>query len=141
MADLNTLSLTGRLTRDPEVRTVPSGDAVCSFRIASNGVKEDDTIFIDVDVWGGQAEPCGQYLRQGSRVGVSGRLSVRDWVSKDGQSSGRAVECAGARVSFLETKAEAEAHGQAPAAQPATTPQDQPPPPEQKPLADDDIPF
>lgn len=142
MADLNTLSLTGRLTRDPELRTVPSGDHVATFRIASNGVGEDDTTFVDVDVWGKQGESAAQYLRQGARVAVAGRLRIRDWVSQDGQSSGRSVECAGARVFFLETKAESEARGAGAPAEAVTVPPEQGPPP-QAPLGsdDDDIPF
>jgi single-strand DNA-binding protein len=122
MADLNTLDLTGRLTRDPELRSTPSGQSVCNFRMAVNGVREDDTVFIDVDVWGAGAEAAATYLGKGSRVAVSGRLGVRDWTSQDGEPR-RSVECNSARVYFLESKAEREAASPAPA------------------TADEDIPF
>jgi single-strand DNA-binding protein len=148
MADLNTLSLTGRLTRDPDLRSTPAGDDVCNFRIAVNGVRDDDVVFVDVDVWGRSAPACGQYLSKGSRVAVAGRLGVRDWQSNEGESR-RSVECNNARVSFLETKAESQQHAQAAPVPPQQPPQMQQPPPPQQQMQpqqqrvpdDDDIPF
>jgi single-strand DNA-binding protein len=150
MADLNTLDLTGRLTRDPELRTTPAGKSVCNFRVACNGMRDEDTVFIDVDVWGDSAAACAQYLRQGSRVAVSGRLGIRDWQSQDGENR-RSVECNFARAYFLETKAESEQHGASAAVPPPATPTMPPPPgaPAQQAMpaqpagapADDDIPF
>lgn len=142
MADLNSLDMTGRLTRDPELRHTPGGDTVTNFRLACNGPRgDDDAVFVDVDVWGKQAEAVAQYLRQGSRVAVSGRLGVRDWTAEDG-SERRSVECNSARAYFLESKSEAAARGGAAAppdeGSPATgaQPAGSAPPPD-----DDDIPF
>lgn len=141
MADLNTLDMTGRLTRDPELRQTREGQSVCNFRVACNGVREEEVVFVDVDTWGPSAEACQQYLHKGSRVAVSGRLGVRDWIAQDGTER-RAVECNSARVYFLETKAEAESHQEAAAVSTASSqsPEAQaPPPPAGAP--DDDVPF
>jgi single-strand DNA-binding protein len=134
MADLNNMSFTGRLTRDPDLRETGSGKSVANFRVAVNGFKDDDATFLDVAAWGALGESCAKYLGKGSRVAVSGRLSTREYDRKDG-TEWLAVEVSARDVAFLDTKAESQSRqSQTPAqgdfqqAEPRTP-------------ADDDIPF
>jgi single-strand DNA-binding protein len=82
--------LVGNLTRDPEVRYIPSGTAVCDLGIAINERKkvgdhwEEETLFVDVTCWGRTAEICGKFLSKGSQVLISGKLKMDSWVDKDG---------------------------------------------------------
>jgi len=91
----NKVILVGNLTRDPEVRYTPQGTSVCNFGIAVNRkYKVDDVIkeevtFINVVVFGKQAETCGQYLSKGRTVLVEGRLQERRWETEDGQKRSR----------------------------------------------------
>lgn len=89
---INQLFLTGNLTRDPEVKDLPSGARVCNFRIAhsrkstdKNGNPHEETLFMGVQVFGKQATHCNQFLHKGSQVLVQGRLQQRDYQTKDGQ--------------------------------------------------------
>lgn len=89
--DLNRVTLLGRLTRDPELRTTPSGQQVATVGIATgrtwtdkNGVKQERTEFHNCVLWGRLAEIAAQYLNKGSQVYVEGRLQTRDWVGQDG---------------------------------------------------------
>lgn len=106
MAGLNRVFLMGNLTRDPEVRYIPSGAAVASFGLAVNrtyttqsGEKKDEVCFVNVVVWGKQAESCGQYLNKGSLVLVEGRLAYRAW-EQEGQKRST-LEVRADRVQFL----------------------------------------
>ena len=90
-ADLNRVTLVGRLTRDPELRQLPSGDGICSIRLAvssrarsEDGSWGDKSNYFDVTVFGRQAETAVQYLSKGRRIGVDGRLSWREWQAQDG---------------------------------------------------------
>ncbi len=90
-ASLNKVFLMGNLTRDPELRYIPSGQAVCSFSIAVNrtyasqsGEKKEEVSYIRVVVWARRAEVCNEYLKKGSPVMVEGRLQSRAWEDKDG---------------------------------------------------------
>ncbi len=81
----------GNLTRDPEVRTTPSGQSVASFSVATNytwvdqsGQKQEKAEFHNVVAWRKLAEICGQYLKKGSKVYVEGRLQTTDWAGQDG---------------------------------------------------------
>ena len=91
MASLNNVVLLGNLTRDPEVRYTPSGTPVATLGLAvNNRMKQgdewkDDPCFIDVVVFGKQAESCGEYLSKGQPVLVEGRLRYRTWEGQDGQ--------------------------------------------------------
>ncbi len=91
MASFNKVILMGNLTKDPEVRYTPSGTAVASFGLAvSRRYKQGDetkeeVCFVDVVVFGKQAETSGQYLSKGQGVIVDGRLQQRRWDSEDGQ--------------------------------------------------------
>jgi len=83
--------LIGNLTRDPEVRYTPQGNAVASFVIATNrewvtqGEKKQSVDFHNVVAWNKLAEICGQLLKKGMKVFVEGRLQTRDWVGEDGK--------------------------------------------------------
>jgi single-strand DNA-binding protein len=108
---LNRLSLTARLTKDPELRHTPSGMAVCSMRVAwttsrksaESGSWEDKSNFIDATVWGAQGESCATYLAKGSRIAIDGRLEWREWQADDG-SKRQAYEVVCEAVIFLDKK-------------------------------------
>ncbi|MBF0253023.1 MAG: single-stranded DNA-binding protein [Candidatus Omnitrophica bacterium] len=106
-ASLNKVFIMGNLTRDPELRYVPSGAAVASFTVAVNrvykdkaGEKKEETSFIKVIIWGKMAEVCGEYLSKGKPVLVEGRLQSRSWEGTDGQKKS-AVEVIASTVQFL----------------------------------------
>ena len=89
--DLNRVTLLGRLTRDPEVRTTPTGKTVATVSVATGrvwfdaaGAKQEKTEFSSCVLWGKLAEIAGQYLSKGRRVYVEGRLETRDWTGQDG---------------------------------------------------------
>ncbi len=94
--DLNRAQIIGRLTRDPEMRTTPSGTNVCSFSIATNfvynsatGGKQEQVEYHNVVAWRKLGEIAHQYLKKGSRVYVEGRIQTRSWESNDGQKKNR----------------------------------------------------
>lgn len=91
MASYNRIIILGNLTRDPEFKQLQSGQAVCRLGIASNrsfknrsGEASQEVCYIDVDVWGAQAESCSKYLQKGRMVLVEGRLKLDSW-EQDGQ--------------------------------------------------------
>lgn len=106
MASLNRVMLLGNLTRDPEVRYTPSGTPVARLGLAvNNRVKQgddwrDDPCFVDVVVFGKQAESCGEYLNKGRTILIEGRLQYRTWESQDGQKRSK-HEVLADRVQFL----------------------------------------
>ncbi len=88
---LNRAQVIGNLTRDPELRTIPSGTAVCGFSVATNAVwtdasgqKQERVEFHNIVCWSRMAEIAGQYLKKGSKAYVDGRLQTRDWTGDDG---------------------------------------------------------
>lgn len=89
--NVNKVILVGRLTRDPEVRSTPSGQQVASLSIATNsfwtdksGTRQERTEFHNVVLWGRLAEIAGQYLTKGQECYVEGRLQTRAFTGKDG---------------------------------------------------------
>lgn len=91
MINLNRAMVIGNLTRDPEVRTTPSGQPVATLGIATSrswmnqsGVKQEETEFHSIVAWGRLAEICQQYLHKGKRVYVEGRLKTRSWEDPNG---------------------------------------------------------
>jgi single-strand DNA-binding protein len=93
MSSFNKVLLMGNLTRDPEVRSTPSGQSVTAFGIASNrtymaggqgGEKKEEVTFVDVDMWGRRGEVIAQYLKKGDPIFVEGRLTFRQWEDKEG---------------------------------------------------------
>ena len=106
-ASLNRVLLIGNLTRDPELRYIPSGQPVTTFTIAVNrtylsttGEKKEDVNFLRVVVWGKRAEVCHEYLKKGSPVFVEGRLQSRNWEGTDGTKRST-VEVVAQNVQFL----------------------------------------
>ncbi len=92
----NKVILIGNLTRDVELRYLPSGQALAKCGIATNrrykdasGVQKDETMFIDFTVWGRSAEVANQYLHKGSRVLLEGRLTLEQWTDQSGQKRSR----------------------------------------------------
>ncbi len=88
---LNRVQLIGNLTRDPELRYTPAGNAVCTFGLATNrswttdaGEKREEVDFHRVVAWNKLAELCSQFLVKGRKVYVEGRLSTRNWTAQDG---------------------------------------------------------
>ena len=84
--------LIGNITRDPELRSTPSGQSVASFGLATNrvwkdpstGEKREAVEFHNIVAWGRLAEICGQYLRKGSKIFIEGRIQTRSWQGQDG---------------------------------------------------------
>jgi single-strand DNA-binding protein len=109
MQNVNTVVITGNLTRDPELRYAErSNEFVCKLRVAVNGRRKDGASgewvdkpnYFDVAVWGGQAESCANYLAKGRGVAISGRLDWHEW--SDGEGARReSVEIVAATVQFL----------------------------------------
>jgi single-strand DNA-binding protein len=107
MASLNRVFLMGNLTRDPELRYIPSGTAVAEFGLAVNrewtdksGEKKDDTCFVDITVWGRQAEIVNQYLKKGRSIFLEGRLEYSTWETKEGEKRNK-LRVVADRVQFL----------------------------------------
>ena len=101
------MCLTGRITAEPELRAIPSGKSTCTLRLAFNtprknqsGAWEDKRNFVNVNVWGGQAESCAKNLVKGQMVAVTGRLDYREWQTPDG-SKRNALEVVANSVQFL----------------------------------------
>jgi single-strand DNA-binding protein len=136
------LIIAGNLGRDPEMRYLPSGQAVTNISVAtnrvytdSNGQKVTETIWFRVSVWGARGETVNQYLRKGSKVLVEGRLNVdpetggpRIFTRSDG-TSGASFEMTAQNVVFLSSRAEDQSF----------PPTDGGPMPDQ--IDEDDIPF
>jgi single-strand DNA-binding protein len=106
--NINRVVLTGNLTRDPELRSLPSGMSVCSLRIACNtrrknnssGEWEDKPNFFDVTVWGAQGENCARFLAKGRPVALDGRLEWREWQDKEGNNR-QSIDIIADAVQFL----------------------------------------
>ena len=126
MASLNKVFLIGNLTRDPELRYIPSGSAVATFTVAVNrvytqqGEKKEEVSFIKVVVWAKMAETCGEYLSKGSPVFVEGRIQSRSWETPQGEKRS-AVEVIAERVQFLGRAKGSKQEGGAETAEPADT--------------------
>ena len=106
---MNKIIITGRLTREPEVRYTQNGKAVAGFTVAVDkyvGQGEKSADFIPVVAWDKLAEICGNNLGKGSKILVEGRLQIRDYETKEGQKR-RIAEIVAQNVEFLEKKKEA----------------------------------
>lgn len=84
---MNAVHLTGRITKDPEMRTTSTDTDVCAMRLAVDGPRDADTAFIDVTAFGPLAANCAEYLSKGRAVAVSGRLSYSEWESDGNKRS------------------------------------------------------
>src|SRR5512140_2018235 len=107
MTSFNKVILMGNLTRDPEVRYTPNGIAVASFAIAVNRKykqgeeTKEEVSYIDIVVFGKQAESCGQYINKGDAVLVDGRLQQRRWDDKETGAKRSKVEVVAQSVNFM----------------------------------------
>jgi single-strand DNA-binding protein len=105
---INRVVIVGNLTRDPEMRPLPSGTMVCQLRVAVNDRVKDQSTgewgdranYFDVNVFGGQGERCGQYLAKGRQVAVEGRLRWSEWETQDGQKRQK-VDIVADNVQFI----------------------------------------
>jgi single-strand DNA-binding protein len=105
--NLNKAFIIGNLTRDPELRSLPSGMKVTTFSVATNrvwkdqsGNKKESAEFHNIVVFGRQAETCAQYLKKGSNVLVEGRIQTRSWDDKNGGGKKYKTEIVADRVQF-----------------------------------------
>ncbi len=108
MAALNKVILLGHLTRDPELRRTPQGTSVCVLGLAVNrrlttasGESREETCFVDIDVWGRQAESCAQYLRKGSAALVDGSLRLDQWDDRETGKRRSRLKVMADRVQFI----------------------------------------
>ncbi len=107
MPSLNKVFLLGNLTRDPDLRGLPSGQSVCELRLAvsrrylSNGQECEDTCFVDVVVWGKSANNCKQFLAKGSQVMVEGRLQLDQWEDRNGGGQRSKLRVVAEQIQFM----------------------------------------
>jgi single-strand DNA-binding protein len=164
MASYNKVLLMGNLTRDPEVKYTPKGTAIANLGLAVNrvyttegGEQKEEVTFIDIEVWGRQAETAGQYLSKGRPVFVEGRLKLDSWEDKESGQKRNKLKVVAERVQFLgaprggaEFKDEGPAGGDAAPARPSASRSSRPAPPPSRdagesdapsPAEDDNIPF
>ncbi len=104
---LNKVIIVGNLTRDPEIATIPSGQKVCKFSVATNrvwkdksGAKQESTSYHNIVVWGRQAETSAQYLKKGQQVMIEGRIETRSWDDKSTGEKKYRTEIIADRVQF-----------------------------------------
>ena len=142
MPDFNKVYLAGNLTRDPELKYLASGMAVCKLGIAvsrkyrakDGGELKEETLFLNVDVWGKSAEYCGENLRKGRPVLVEGRLKSDEWEDKSTGQKRTAIKVWAERVQRLDWDDRSGSGGAQGAARPA-------PRNIEEPVPEDDIPF
>ena len=109
MASFNRVILVGNLTRDPEVRYIPSGTAVCELGLAVNrswfdkqsNSRKEETTFVDVTLWGRTAEIAGEYLAKGRQVLIEGRLQLDTWDDKETGKKRSKLRVVGEQMTML----------------------------------------
>lgn len=149
---LNKIQIIGRMGKDPEVRYMPNGDAVCNFSVATSekrkdkatGEMKEETTWHRVSAWGRQAEIVGEYLRKGSLVYVEGKMTARKYTDKDGAEK-ESHEIRMQDMKMLSTRSDSD-HGGAPGPAPAPRQQQRQAAPRPAPAGFDDdldseIPF
>ena len=151
MASFNKVIIVGNLTRDPELRYTPKGTAVARITLAVNrtytagegGEKKEEVSFVDVDVWGRQAEVISQYMKKGRPLLVEGRLKQDSWEDKNTKQKQSKLKVVLESFSFIDSGnrgGDGGGGGNAPARSPSAS---TPPPesPDAEPPQDDDVPF
>ena len=156
--NINRVVMTGNLTADPELRSLPSGMSVCSLRIACNtrrkngstGEWEDKPNYFNITVWGSQGENAARFLSKGRPVAIDGRLEWREWEAQDGTKR-QATDIIADSVQFLGSRDDVSGGGGSgarPAGEGSSTGSDVPvdegdfqPAPVSAGSGDDDIPF
>lgn len=83
---MNSIVISGRLTKDPECKDLENGKTVCDFVVAVNGYRKDDTMFIKAKAWDSRAKNCSKYCSKGSLVNISGALKESVWKDKEGNN-------------------------------------------------------
>ncbi len=168
MANVNKVMLLGNITRDLEVRYTPKGTAVCDLgmavnriRTGDNGEKIEEVTFVDVTLWGRQAELAGQYLAKGRSVFIEGRLQLDQWDDKQTGQKRQRLRVVGENMQFIGGQGQGggggnQGGGGSPPAQQSGPPQQSAPPQQSSPPPsnqggaaaadsfdndDDDIPF
>jgi single-strand DNA-binding protein len=115
---INSVVVIGRLTRDPELRSISEDNSVCKLRVAVDGMaRAGEAGYVDVDVFGKPAESCNEYLGKGRQVAVKGRLQWREWEAEGGPRR-QAHHIVADSVQFLGGSSEDPAEAQAPEAEP-----------------------
>lgn len=132
---MNSVNVTGRIGKEPELRRTASGKAVCSFSLALDEGKDQDPTWVDVTAWEKTAELVDEYLDKGDECGVTGRLRQERWEAENGEKRSRLVVVAN-QVVFLRKKGEGASHSQN-----APTPQQAPAPDEYGPINENEDPF
>jgi single-strand DNA-binding protein len=165
MANLNKVMLIGNLTRDPEIKYTPKGTAVAQLGLAINrfwsndaGEKQEETTFVDVELWGRQAEVAGEYLKKGRPVFIEGRLRLDTWDDKTSGQKRSKIKVVGEQLQLLGSRegggggggggfsggAGGESSDERPArggARPVAAPPKRPEPDPDLDAAEDDVPF
>ena len=116
--NINRVVMTGNLTADPELRSLPSGTSVCKLRVACNtrrkngstGEWEDKPNYFNVTVWGAQGENAARFLVKGRPVAIDGRLEWREWETQDGAKR-QAIDIIADSVQFLGSRDDASGGG------------------------------
>lgn len=126
MNNLNSIILEGNLTKDPVMDSTPKGTAVCHFTVASNryykteGERQEEVGFFEVEVWSRLAETCNEYLTKGRGVRVVGRLKQDRWKNPEGEPRSR-IHIVGEHVEFRPKPKTESAEGDAAVASEAET--------------------
>jgi single-strand DNA-binding protein len=144
MSDLNSVTLVGRLTRDPELRYTPQGVAVCDFTVATNrrytkkdGEKVEEVAFVDVTAWNRRAEVAAEYLKKGRQVALSGSLVQDRWEDQATGQKRSKLRVVAEHFQFLGggSKDEATPEAESASDEPLVVPDHTPPPPPARPAA------
>jgi single-strand DNA-binding protein len=108
MASLNSFNFTGRLARDPELRTISGDKEVCNLVVAVDRYGDKPTLWVDVSVWGGAASSCAKYLAKGREVAVHAQVDeIRTYEKKDG-TTGASLKVSSRDVTFIGSRSESQ---------------------------------
>ena len=139
MPEVNSVTLAGRLTRDPELKYLPSGSAVCELGLAvsrrfrtKTGEQREETLFINVETWNKTAEYCGENLRKGRPIMVEGRLKSDEWEDKNTGQRRSIIKINASRIQTLDWEDRGGGGGGGGRPQPRNI---------EEPIPEDDIPF
>jgi single-strand DNA-binding protein len=147
MPNLNKVMLMGNLTRDIDMRTLPSGMAVAAFGLAVNrrwknaqGEQQEEVTFVDMEAFGKPAEVMNQYLRKGSAVFIEGRLKLDQWEDKDGNKRQK-MKVVVESFQFIDGKPAEQGQGQQPPQLQGKPQQERKPTGQHEPVPADEIPW
>ena len=117
---MNNVNLIGRLTKDVEIRVSSSGKHVCSFCIAVDSGKENQSYFIDCVAWEARADNIAKYFHKGDKIGIAGLITTRTWENSDGKKI-KATEILVTSFDFCNSKSQTEQNNPAPRVENVTT--------------------